>query len=80
MINTTIEHVKTRKAFYREYYRKGLNILIVLLAVEFLLTGFAFIIVKDHKVPAFYASSSDGILTPLRPMPEPNRSNNFLLE
>jgi len=80
MINTAIDQVKARKFFYRNYYRKGLNILIGMLALEFILTGFSFVIVKDYKVPKFYASSSDGILTPLRSMPEPNRSNKFLLE
>jgi hypothetical protein len=80
MINTAIDQVKARKFFYRNYYRKGLNLLIVLLALEFVLTGISFVIIKDYKIPKFYASSSDGILTSLKPMPEPNRSNKFLLD
>lgn len=80
MINTTINQIKARKLFHRSYYRRGLNILIGLLVLELLLTGLSFVTVRDRIVPAFYASSSDGILTQLKARPQPNRSNKFLLD
>lgn len=80
MINTVIEQVKSQKYFYRNIYRKALNILIVILFIEAILTAALIYVVTHRPLPYFYASSSDGILTPLKALPEPNRSSTAMLE
>jgi hypothetical protein len=79
VINTTIEKIKERKHFYRDLYRKELIILIVLMISQFVLVGLVMYGFMDQKIPAFYASTSDGILSPLKAMPAPNRSDKPLL-
>jgi len=82
MIGTVIQKAKSRKFFYRDLYRKELVLTIVfgiMAAVWLVLIMF---VAVDHlrAVPYFYASSSDGILTPLTAMSQPNRSNKAMLE
>ena len=79
MINTTIGQIKQRRFFYRGFYLKGLNMLLVLLAIEIVLAGVVLYISAHRQIPAFYASSSDGILSPIKAMPSPNLSNKPLL-
>ncbi len=80
MINTAIEKIKSRKGFYRDLYRKELLVLIVFVVTQIVLIGMVMYVFSNQKVPAFYASSSDGILTPLQAMPAPNRLNTPLLK
>ena len=80
MINTAIEKIKSRKGFYRDLYRKELLILIVFLISQFVLIGMIVFVFTHQKMPAFYASSSDGILTSLQAMSAPNRSDTPLLK
>jgi hypothetical protein len=72
MVSTVLEKVKSRKFFYRDLYRKELVLLIALIIV----------VAANHlrTVPYFYASSSDGILTPLTAMSQPNRSDKAMLQ
>jgi len=80
MINTAIEKIKLRKGFYRDLYRKELLILIIFLVSQFVIIGMVMYVFTNQNMPPFYASSSDGILTPLKAMPTPNRSDTPLLK
>ena len=80
MINTAIEKIKSRKGFYRDLYRKELIILIVFLFSQLVLIGMVVYVFTNQTMPTFYASSSDGILTPLKAMPAPNRLDTPLLK
>lgn len=82
MINTAIERTKTRKHFFRNLYRKELNLLMFFFILQFiiiLVTMYVFVS-KNRQLPSFYASSSTGVLTLLKPMPMPNNTNKPLLE
>jgi hypothetical protein len=80
MINTIVAQTKSRRTFYRDFYKKGLSVLIVLLGLEVLMTMAIMFVFLHEAMPTFYASSSDGILTPLKAMPEPNRSTTAMLQ
>lgn len=82
MANTIIEQVKSRKFFYRNLYRKELVLLIIFIAMAIMWIGLIMSVSIKHSrtVPDFYASSSDGILTPLQALSQPNRSSKAILE
>lgn len=80
MINTAIEKIKSRKNFFRDLYRKELVVLTVFLFSQIILIGTVMYVFTNQKMPSFYASSSDGILTSLKSMPVPNRSDTALLK
>jgi hypothetical protein len=82
MVGMVLEQIKSRKFFYRNLYRKELIFLIAFLLMAIMWIVLIVIVAIDHMhtVPSFYATSSDGILTPLKPMPQPNRSAKAMLE
>lgn len=82
MVGMVLKKVKARKFFYRNLYRKELVLLIILTATAAIWMGLITIVALDHMrtVPYFYASSSDGILTPLKAMAAPNNSSKAMLE
>jgi hypothetical protein len=80
MTSTAIDRVKSRKNFYRNLYRKEIILLMALLLMMFVWVVMIVYVATHRKVSDFYASSSNGIITPLKPMPVPNRSNKPLLE
>lgn len=82
MAGMMFENIKSRKFFYRNLYRKELIFLIVFIMMALMWIGLIMIVALDHMrtVPSFYATSSDGILTPLKVMQQPNRSAKAMLE
>jgi len=82
VINTYIDRVKNRKNFFLNSYRKGLLILIFLLGMQVVWIMMIMFILFDRQgvIPDFYASSSNGMLTQLKPLPAPNMSDKPLLE
>jgi hypothetical protein len=82
MVGMVLHNVKARKFFYRNLYRKELVLLVILTITAAIWTGLIMVVAIDHMrtVPYFYASSSDGILTPLKAMPSPNNTSKALLE
>ena len=82
MINTMIDNVKSHKNFYGKVYRKELIFLMALILTQVILIIMIMyiIIIRHNEIPAFYSSSSDGILTPLKPLGAPNQSAKPLLE
>lgn len=79
MTNTIIEQVKKQKFFYRDAYRKVAKLLVVCQFIIIVLIALLFYFATHQPVPGFYASSSNGIITPLRPLNQPNYSNTALL-
>jgi hypothetical protein len=82
MVSTVLEKVKSRKFFYRDLYRKELVLLIALIIMSAVWIALIIVVAANHlrTVPYFYASSSDGILTPLTAMSQPNRSDKAMLQ
>jgi hypothetical protein len=82
MTNLVIGQAKSRKFFHRDLYRKELVLLVGFCAMAVMWVGLIVYVAIDHihTVPYFYATSSDGILTPLKAMAQPNRSDRAMLE
>ncbi len=77
-----LDQVKSRKFFYRNLYRKELVLLIGMLAMVLMWIGLIMMVAIDHMhtVPDFYATGSDGKLTGLKAMSQPNNSAKAMLE
>lgn len=79
MTNTILEQVKAQKYFYRDYYRKAAKLLVICQFVIVALIAALFYFATHRPVPGFYASSSNGAITPLTALSQPNYSNTALL-
>ncbi len=80
MINRVVEQSKTRKNFYRDYYRKAVSVLVGVLFLQVIVLAATMYVFLHRTVPQFYSSSSDGDLTKLTALSAPNNSNNPLIE
>ncbi len=82
MSGVLLDQIKSRKFFYRNLYRKELIALIILAMMAVVWIILIAWVALDHMrtVPSFYACSSDGILTPLKALSQPNRSDKAILE
>lgn len=78
-MHETIEQVKARKYFYRDYYRKASTVLIGVLLLIAILSIAIVYLYGQRTIPAYYATSSDGKLVPLSPMEAPNYSSSPLI-
>ena len=78
-MHQTIEQVKARKYFYRDYYRKASTALIGILLLIALLSSVIIYLYMQRTIPAYYATSSDGKLVPLSPLEAPNYSSSPLI-
>lgn len=81
-LSLMLENVKNRKHFHRNLFRKELVVLMVSTIMVLIWVILIMIVAADHMrtVPSFFACSSDGLLTPLNPMSQPNRSDKAILE
>lgn len=75
MINWTVERSKTRKNFYRDYYRKAISVLVGVLFLQVIVLAATMYVFLHRTKPQFYSSSSDGELTKLTALAVPNNSN-----
>lgn len=71
MTNTVIELVKAQKFFYRDNYRKALKVLFFCQFLILVLVIVNFYFATHRTIPGFYASSSDGFITPLKSLDKP---------
>jgi hypothetical protein len=60
--------IRVHKNFYRDNYRKGINILLVLSVVVVVLIAATFYVVVHRPDSNYYATSSDGALISLAPV------------
>lgn len=79
-MNQTIEEVKNRKYFYRDYYRRACTALWIALVIIIVLSLLLLYLYIQRPTPDFYATSSDGKLVPLVPLDSPNYSHVPLIE
>ncbi len=80
MTNTIIESVKEKKFFYRDYYRRAIKLLVICQFIIILLIPLVFYFGMHRPIPGYYSSSSNGGITPLNPLNQPNYSNTALLK
>ena len=69
-----------RNNFYRDSYRKLLNVLVLLLWVGIVLAIALGVMVYAPQQPKYYASTTTGNVTPLFPLSEPVVTDNFILK
>lgn len=80
MVNMLRERIKGQKYFYRDNYRRGCNLLVVMLLVICGLVLANVFVYMSRSLPDFYASSSNGTLASLTPMDTPNYSHAPLIQ
>lgn len=74
-----LDLIKTRKYFYRDYYRRAANALWVALALIIVLSLLVIYFYIERPLPTFYATSSNGKLVALTPLSTPNYGNTPLI-
>jgi intracellular multiplication protein IcmL len=71
MADDAVELVRLRNNFYRDNYRRVVGILLLLLVVDLSLVGIIFYQVVNRPDPVYFATSTDGRITPLYPLSQP---------
>jgi intracellular multiplication protein IcmL len=72
--------VELRNDFYQNVYRKATVVLFVLFLMNLLLGGLWIYMIKNPPKPYYFATTVDGLITPLFPLNEPNQSNDSVLK
>lgn len=80
MADEALELVRLRNNFYRDNYRRIILALLVLLIVDVVLVGMVFYQIANRPDPKYFATSSDGRITPLYPLDEPMIAPSELLQ
>jgi intracellular multiplication protein IcmL len=71
MSTDALELVRLRNNFYRDNYRRLVGILLVLIFINLGLIGSIVYLITHRPAPQYFATSTDGRITPLYPMSEP---------
>jgi intracellular multiplication protein IcmL len=71
MAEDALELIRLRNNFYRDNYHRIVGALLVLLLVNFILVGVVFYQIYDRPSPQYFATSTDGRITPIFPLSEP---------
>ena len=80
MADDAVEIVKLRNEFYRDNYRKVVLALLLSCTVVVVLVGALTYIITHPPAPQYFATSTDGRITPLVPLDQPNLSTAALLQ
>jgi len=76
----TYGQVKLRKNFYRNGYRKGVNLLLIFMVIILALVTWIFYMEISKPVRTFYATNTAGFVTGLHAMSQPNMTSRFILK
>lgn len=71
MADDALELVRLRNNFYRDNYRRLVGMLLLMIIVNLGLIGAIVYLITHKPVPQYFATSSDGRITPLYPLSEP---------
>jgi len=80
MVDDAIELIRLRNNFYRDNYRKVTGALLLMLVINIALIGIVFYQIFSPPSPQYFATSTDGRITPLYPLSEPMVAPNELLQ
>lgn len=80
MADDAVEIVRLRTNFYRDGYRRVLVALLLLLIINLILGGIIFYQIVNRPMPQYFATSTDGRITPIYPLSDPMVSPSELLE
>jgi len=69
MIGNRLDEIKSRKNFYRNSLRKAAMLLLFSMMIVLVLSGLIIYRYLTRPAPYFYATSSDGQITQLMPVP-----------
>lgn len=72
--------VKNRNDFYRDNYRKVVGMLLLSVLTITILTAGLIYIITNPPQPRYFATTTDGRISPLIPLDQPNISQNALLQ
>lgn len=67
MIGDRIQQARYARDFYRDYYHKILNGLIVLSVIILLLIGYIIYLIVKQSPPDYYATTLGGQIIPMQP-------------
>jgi intracellular multiplication protein IcmL len=75
-----VQLVKLRHEFYRDNYRKIMWLLLFCVLIILVLGGGLFYVVSNPPKPQYFATTTDGRISPLVPLDQPNLSTSALLQ
>lgn len=80
MVDDAVELVRLRNNFYRDNYRRVVGSLLLMIVIMLLLITVIFYQITHRPEPQYFATSTDGRITPLFPLSEPMIAPNELLQ
>jgi len=80
MVDDAVELVRLRNNFYRDNYRRVVGALLLMIIINLLLVIMVFYQITNRPSPQYFATSTDGRITPLYPLSEPMVAPNELLQ
>lgn len=80
MVDDALELVRLRNNFYRDNYRRVVSALLAMVIINFLLILTVFYQIANRPSPQYFATSTDGKITPLYPLSEPMIAPTELLQ
>ncbi|MFA6409017.1 MAG: type IVB secretion system apparatus protein IcmL/DotI [Gammaproteobacteria bacterium] len=75
-----LEVVMLRNNFYRDNYRRVISALLLMILINFGLVGVVFYQISNVPTPQYFATGSDGRITPLYPLSMPVMSPGELVQ
>jgi intracellular multiplication protein IcmL len=80
MTDTALEVVQMRRNFYRDSYRRVVTVLLFMIISNLVLAGIVYYLVTHQPEPKYFATSTDGRITPIYPLTAPMVSDSALLQ
>jgi len=80
MAESALEVVQMRKNFYRDSYRRVVIALLVMVITNLLLAFIIYYLATHQPEPKYFATSTDGRITPIYPLTAPMVSEAALLQ
>jgi len=80
MADDAIELIKLRNNFYRDNYRRVLLALLLLIFLVVALVGIVYYQIANRPAPQYFATSTDGRITPIYPLSDPMVTPSELLQ
>lgn len=80
MPDSALEIVQMRKNFYRDSYRRVVTALLLMVFVNLILSFIIYYLASHQPEPRYFATSTDGRITPIYPLSAPMVSDAALLQ
>lgn len=80
MAEDALELIKLRNNFYRDNYRRVVGALLLMVFINIILVSVIFYQISNPPAPQYFATSTDGRITPLYPLSDPMMAPAELLQ